>query len=771
MEFTERPDKGLLGRTMLILVLVGIVAFVGLAWRLGVIMLGQHDELEQKAIAQQTRSSTVTADRGTIYDRNGNVLAISASAYNVVFNAYYCNQYKESVHDVAKILSEKLGVDYAQIVELSAKTDSWYAVVARRVDAEVRQDLLTAFAELKNKDENGKEYTGVRCVEFEETSRRIYPYGSLASHLIGFTGTENTGLLGIENLYDKYLTGVNGSTVRLVASNGRDLLYENYENYTDATDGCDLTLTLDATIQGIAQKYLQQAIEDNQILNGGCVIVQRTKTGEILAMACANDYDLNDPFTLTEEVQAEMDSIEEEDVRTAFRKDALEAMWRNMAVSDTYEPGSVFKIITMAMALEENVVNLTENFPCSGRIPAGTIVGRNTDLWCWKHAGHGNQTLREAAMHSCNVAFTNIGLRVGPEKFYEYVEGFGLWEKTGIDLLGETATRNLWWSEEYFFGTYGKSSLAPASFGQTANVTPIQMVTAVSACVNGGYLMEPYVVASVTDGTGEIVYNHEPTVVRQVISESTSRTVADILESVVGDKGGTGGNAYVAGYHVGGKTGTTTKTVKEAETETKEYMVSFCGVAPMNDPELTVLVVLDNPSQTSGIYVSGGVMAAPTVGHIIAEALPYLGVEPDYNAEESKYLDVNVPRVLNDTLAEAQEKLQAKGFEATVVGSGETVTAQLPLPGAEVAYESRVILYTEGQPEYETVVVPSLTGLSTTAARRMLQNLGLFVETSGALPTSGNVVISRQSVPAGNEARTGSVIHVTMIDKSNLGQY
>ncbi|MGX8698781.1 MAG: penicillin-binding transpeptidase domain-containing protein, partial [bacterium] len=648
-----------------------------------------------------------------------------------------------------------------------------YYLVYRRMDEDSEnyqtlRELVTSYVGTKP---DGKEYKGLRAIQFQENSKRYYPYGDLASHLIGFTGTDNNGLNGIEALYDDYLTGVNGSTVRLTASNGRDLLYENYENYNDASDGCSLTLTLDATVQGVAEKYLRQAIEENYILNGGCVIVQRTKTGEILAMACANDYDLNSPFTLPEEVQADLDNIASDEVRSTFRRNALESMWRNMAVSDTYEPGSVFKILTMAMALEEGIVTLDENFPCGGKISAGTIVGRDTDLYCWKHAGHGDQNLRQAAMHSCNVAFANIGLRVGPQRFYQYVQAFGLWEKTGIDLLGETGTRSLWWSEEYFYGKYGKSSLAVAAFGQTANVTPIQMVTAVSACVNGGYLMEPYVVAEVRDAAGELVYSHEPTAVRQVISENTSRTVADILESVVGDPGGTGGNAYVAGYHVGGKTGTTTKTVKEAELEVKEYMVSFCGIAPANDPEITVLVVLDNPKQGTGVYTSGGVMAAPAVGRIIAEVLPYLGVEPDYNENESKYVDVTVPRVVGDTVAEAREKMREKGFTVEVVGEGGSITAQLPLAGTEIAAGSRILLYADAQPQENLVSVPNLLNLSATAARRTLELRGLFVETSGALPTSGNVVVSGQSVPAGNELSYGSIVHVTMIDKSNLGQY
>jgi stage V sporulation protein D (sporulation-specific penicillin-binding protein) len=425
----------------------------------------------------------------------------------------------------------------------------------------------------------------------------------------------------------------------------------------------------------------------------------------------------------------------------------------------------------MAMALEEGVITENSTFYCGGSMTG--IPGRTTALNCWKHAGHGTQTLKQAAQHSCNVAFVNIGLSVGADLFYDYVEAFGLWDKTGIDLSGESSTRSLWWSDSVFKDPTNKSQLAAASFGQTFNVTPIQMITAVSAAVNGGYLMEPYIVSQITDADGEIVYSKEPTVVRQVISEETSKTVASILEAVVGESEGTGKNAYVAGYRVGGKTGTTTKTAYEAETGVKEYMVSFCGIAPADDPEIAVLVVLDNPAPTSesGIYISGGVMAAPAVGRIMSEVLPYLGVEPIYTNDEEALLDVTMPKVVGSTVEEATTALENRGFTVRVVGDGETVTDQLPSANMSIASSSSVIIYAGGEKKTDEVTVPNLNGMTFDQAKRALANVGLFMDTSGALPTSSSIIVSRQSVASGEQVEYGSIISVTLVDKSSLGYY
>ncbi len=765
----QRTNKTILGRTLFLAVVCGIVAFIVLGVQLYNVMIREHDKYQEMAVRQQTRSVAVSASRGTIYDANGKTLARSATAYTVFISPYEIKLYHEKEYKknekvyndepmlIATELNRILGADIDTMLEQMKDTKSWYKTVATKISAE-----------LANEVRKFKEEQSIAGVHIEEDSKRYYPCGDLACHVIGFVGRDNFGLEGIEALYDDSLEGTNGSVVRLVAQNGTEMLFENYQNYNDAIDGNDMTLTLDATIQAIAEKYLQQAMEANYILNGGCVIVMNVKTGEILALANANSYDLNDPWGLPQETLDEIALIEDPEERSKAIGDAQRAQWRNMAVSDTYEPGSVFKIITMAIGLEEGVINENSSFPCYGKIPKGQIPGRDTDLNCWKRAGHGEQNLRQAAMHSCNVAFANIGLKIGAETYNDYVKAFGIRDKTGIDLSGEAGSQ--WWPDKDFL-SWNKSSLASASFGQTFNVTPIQMITAVSAAVNGGYLMEPYIVKEMRNANGDVIYSKEPTVVRQVISEETSALVADILESVVGDEGGTGSNAYVPGYRVGGKTGTTTKTALERQTGVREYMVSFCGIAPADDPEVAVLLVLDNPSKDSGIYIGGGQMAAPYVGKIMSEILPYLGVQPIYEEGEEALLDVTTPRFIGSGVLAAREKAKELGLSLREVGTGDTVTAQLPVAGAQIAAGSQMIVYLGEQAPQETVVVPDLTGKTVNAARNQLQNLGLYLDTSGASPAASGVKVASQAVEAGTEVPYGAVINVTLVDNSNLGFY
>ena len=765
----QRTNKTILGRTLFLAVVCGIVAFIVLGIQLYNVMIREHDKYQEMAVRQQTRSVAVSASRGTIYDANGKTLARSATAYTVFISPYEIKLYHEKEYKknekvyndepmlIATELNRILGADIDTMLEQMKDTKSWYKTVATKISAE-----------LANEVRKFKEEQSIAGVHIEEDSKRYYPCGDLACHVIGFVGRDNFGLEGIEALYDDSLEGTNGSVVRLVAQNGTEMLFENYQNYNDAIDGNDMTLTLDATIQAIAEKYLQQAMEANYILNGGCVIVMNVKTGEILALANANSYDLNDPWGLPQETLDEIALIEDPEERSKAVGDAQHAQWRNMAVSDTYEPGSVFKIITMAIGLEEGVINENSSFPCYGKIPKGQIPGRDTDLNCWKRAGHGEQNLRQAAMHSCNVAFANIGLKIGAETYNDYVKAFGIRDKTGIDLSGEAGSQ--WWPDKDFL-SWNKSSLASASFGQTFNVTPIQMITAVSAAVNGGYLMEPYIVKEMRNANGDVIYSKEPTVVRQVISEETSALVADILESVVGDEGGTGSNAYVPGYRVGGKTGTTTKTALERQTGVREYMVSFCGIAPADDPEVAVLLVLDNPSKDSGIYIGGGQMAAPYVGKIMSEILPYLGVQPIYEEGEEALLDVTTPRFIGSGVLAAREKAKELGLSLREVGTGDTVTAQLPVAGAQIAAGSQMIVYLGEQAPQETVVVPDLTGKTVNAARNQLQNLGLYLDTSGASPAASGVKVASQAVEAGTEVPYGAVINVTLVDNSNLGFY
>jgi stage V sporulation protein D (sporulation-specific penicillin-binding protein) len=752
-----RPNTMILRRTLILMTMCGVVAFAVLVWKLYQIQIVKHDYYERLAVEQQTRQSVVTASRGTIYDRNGNVLAMSASVETVFISPYEMNLYKEDKELIASKLSEILGVDRQGILAKMEDTKSWYKTVKTKIESDVAAQVRQFIKEHK-----------IKSVHLEPDSKRYYPYGTLASHVLGFVGTENKGLEGLELKYNSYLEGRNGRIIRLKNAKGTDMLFTDYEDYFDAQDGKDITLTIDSTIQFYIEKYLAQAIKDYDVQNGGACIAVRPTTGEILGLASYGNFDPNNYLVISAEKQEELSAITDEDEYSEQLRLARLEQWRNKAIADTYEPGSVFKIITLSMALEENVVNPSDTFYCGGSVP---VLGRTTPVKCWKTQGHGSQTLKQALQHSCNVAIVNIGLRVGAEKFYEYVDAFGFFDKTGVDLPGESGS--IWWPKKTFEDKKNLSQLAAASFGQTFNITPMQLIMAVSATVNGGKLMKPYIVkeiANPADGSVEVV--NQPTVLRQVISENTSRQVREILESIVGEDEGTGKNAYVPGYRIGGKTGTSEKVAQDLQNEgAKEYIVSFLGIAPMDDPQIAVLLILDNPSHKSGIYISGGNMAAPVVGNILSEVLPYLGVEPVYTEEEKAVLDVSVPKVTGRTVDEAKALLREQGLNFKVVGDGDTVTDQLPGANAAVSPGSQIIIYAGAEKPAGTVTVPNLYGKRLSEVRAQLESLGLYVRSSGALVKSDRAVVNTQSIPSGEEVAAGTVIRVTLVDPTILGFY
>ena len=763
------PNRMMLRRTLFLMSVCGIAAFLALGARLCQIQIFQHDEYEAAAIAQQVRETTVSAARGTIYDRNGAILAISAGVDTVYISPAEIERNNEDKEAIARGLAEILDADYETILKKAGNTKSWYEVVARKVEAE------TAELVRKFKAEGG--YVGIKI---ESDTKRYYPNGSLASHVIGFVGLDNTGLGGIESRYDSLLSGENGYVMRSTTAAGTDMLYQSYEDYVDAHNGDSLTLTIDAVIQSYVEKHLAQAVEDYDIQNGAAAICMEVDTGAILSMVSLGNFDLNDYQTISAEAEAEISaaaqSEEEYDELYAL---AQQQQWRNKAISDTYEPGSTFKIITLAMALEEGVVNENSSFYCGGSM---NVLGRGSPLKCWKYGGHGPQSLTQAVQHSCNVAFVNIGQLVGEEKFYEYAEGFGFIErtadtsqqltaKTGIDLGGESGS--IWWSEDVFCNPENLSQLAAASFGQTFNITPIQLITVVSACVNGGRLMQPHLVQSVEDPQGNLVSQTEPQVVRQVVSEETSASVRRILEQVVSDQTeGTGHNAYVAGYRIGGKTGTSTKTTKEISGE-KEYIVSFIGFAPADDPEVAILVLLDDPSPESGIYISGGQMAAPVVGKMMADILPYLGYEPEYTDSELAAADKAVPELTGMSITQAKSALSESGLGCRVIGEGDTVTDQLPRAGTVIAAGSEVLLYAGQNPAPTTETMPDLRGLSYEAARQRLGELGLYLTAENGVTDPAAQLVSAQSTAPGEELAHGSVVGVTLYENeaSMLGEY
>lgn len=762
------PSRQMLRRTLFLMAVFGIGAFLLLLARLYKLQIIDHEKYESMAIQQQLRSVPSSASRGVIYDTNMNTLAVSASVDNVYLSPQEIEMYGEDRALIAQGLSEILGLRYDDIYEKTGQKGSWYVTVARKLEKD-KADQIRAF----------KNQYGLRGVRLETDTKRYYPNSSLACHLIGFVGTDNYGLEGIEAKYDEALSGSPGRTVRATNAMGTELLFSQFEEYYPGEDGFDVVTTIDETIQYYVEKHLKQAVADYDIQNGAGAIAMDVNTGQILAMASLGGYDLNDFLAVSDGDMAIINAAETEEERARLLSQAQTRQWRNKALSDTYEPGSTFKIITLAMALEEGVVSLQDSFYCPGTV---NVIGRTSPIRCWKSGGHGSQNLTQAAQHSCNVAFVNIGQRVGAERFYDYCEAFGflsmtgnddenLTATTGIDLSGESGS--IWWSKNTFCSPRNLSQLAAASFGQTFTITPLQLICAVSACVNGGNLMQPYVVRQLLNPDGSVAYERQPKLVRQVISQATSQKLCQILEQVVGDKNeGTGRNAAVTGYRIGGKTGTSEKVSLEAQTGQKEYIVSFIGFAPADHPQIALLVFLDTPSNKSGVYVSGGQMAAPVVGNMLADILPYMGVEP--SLPEGAGDDASVPMLLELSLEEAKQRLADCGLDYRCIGWGETVTGQLPAAGIGIAAGSQVILYFGGaqvSPNMETV--PELSGLSYDQARDTLSRLGLFVSTRSPVNASSGQVISSQSIPAGTAANHGCIVEVTLIDENEslLGKY
>lgn len=762
----DGPNRQMLRRALFLMAVCGIAAFAILLARLYKLQIIDHEYYEGLAISQQLRQAPTSAARGNIYDRKMNPLAVSATVDNVYLSPAEIEMYGEDKELIASGLSDILGLDRDDIMEKASRTGSWYVTVARKIES----DTADKVRQFKSENE-------LRGVRLETDTKRYYPNSSLACHLIGFVGTDNYGLEGIEARYDEALAGTSGKTVRVTNAYGTDLLFSAFEEYYPGEDGYDIVTTLDSTIQYYIEKHLRQAVEDYDIQNGAGAIAMDVNTGEILAMASLNGYDLNNFLEVSYEAQQQAESAATAEESRRIISEAQVRQWRNKALSDTYEPGSTFKIITLAMALEEGKTSLSDSFYCPGTV---SVLGRTNPIRCWKSGGHGSQDLTAAVQHSCNVAFVNIGQRVGAETFYKYCEAFGFLElsedmdanltaTTGIDLAGESGS--IWWSQNTFYSPKNLSQLAAASFGQTFTITPLQLITAVSACVNGGRLMKPYVVAKMLNEDGTLAFERQPEMVRQVISERTSQTVRAILEKVVGDPNeGTGRNAAVTGYRIGGKTGTSEKVSLEAATGQKEYIVSFIGVAPADEPKIAVLIFLDTPSDKSGVYVSGGQMAAPVVGRMMADILPYLGVEPEKGEQGG---DVTMPMLLDMEPQQAAETLADCGLRYRTIGYGGIVTDQLPAAGVSLAAGTEVILYFDAQPSEELEAVPELYGMTYSQARDTLSYYGIYIKTSSVVTEPDRQTVSSQSISPGSMAEHGSVVEVGLVstDEAMLGKY
>ena len=769
-------------RTVLLMGLLGVAVFAALLFKLYDLQIVRHEELQEKAVAQQTRSAVVTASRGAIYDKNGEIMAVSATAETVCISPYDIENHKDTQDKeyVARGLARILELDESAVLEKMGKTNLQYVELKRKVEQDTADEvrrfingeidaegdpLTTVNADGKTVLLSDPTKTPARLhgIFLNADSKRYYPYGTLASQVIGFVGSENTGLYGLEAKYDGVLEGTEGLTVTAKTNTGEDMLYQ-YEQYYDAENGDSLMLTLDVSVQSCLEKGIESMVDKFGAKHGGAGIVMDVNTGGILAMASYPTFDLNDPFTIYDKnLSAQTDaalakalagltegSEEYAAARSKTVNAALGEQWRNRCISDTYEPGSTFKPITLAAALEEGLVNLSSTFNCTGSI---TVPGWPKAINCSNHAGHGLQNLMEATGHSCNPAFISMGLKIGTQKYYQYLKSFGLMEKTGVDEISETV--GMFAGEKDFNSNV--VSLASYAFGQTFTVTPLQVIRAQAATINGGYLRTPYLVEQVVDAQGAVKYQHDSTPVRQVVSEETSATVRQCLEYVVAS--GTGKNGQVVGYRVGGKTGTADKTGNPD----KEVVVSFMCFAPADDPQIIMLITMDTPSRNTGVYVSGGNMVAPTASAVMGEILPYVGVEPEYTAEEMVGADVTVPNVVGMTAEAAREKITGMGFTCRTVGEGETVTDQTPLGGAIVPNSAAIILYLGEEKPDAPCTVPNVVGMTAAQANTALTNAGLIMRVSGATAaSSGNVYALNQSAAPGAEVPAGTVVTVQL---------
>ena len=738
-ESIRRANRIIQTRSFVLMILMGVVMFVLLFFRLFDLQITRHEELQSKAVNQQTRRTVVTASRGTIYDTAGNILAISSSAETIILSPLEINNALNDTENpvtwtkdsLAAGLAEILGKDAASIRKRMDNVKSQYELIQLRADEEVAAKVRAYVEENK--------ISGVHLVA---DTKRYYPYGSLAAQVIGFVGDDNTGLYGLEAYYEEELEGQSGLVISAKDQAENDMLY-TYEQYFAAKNGSDLTLTLDTTIQYYLEKGIESMVDTFSAANGASGIVMDAKTGGILAMASYPNYDLNDFLTVSDQTLQER--IERGESTVA---DMQLLQWRNKALNDTYEPGSTFKILTLSAALEEGVVDKTTTVNCGGSV---NISGYT--IHCSNKNGHGLQTLVQSVGNSCNPAFINYGLRIGSEKFYEYMRSFGLMNTTGIDLGGEAV--GVFAADSSFT----QLDLACYAFGQNFTVTPLALIAAQAACVNGGYLHTPYLVERITDSDGNVTYRHDDTPVRQVISEQTSATVRECLEYVVAS--GTGKNGQVAGYRIGGKTGTADKG------QTGDVVVSFLCFAPADDPQVIMLITMDTPSRATGTYVSGGNMVAPTASTVMAEILPYLGVEPSYSAEELLGMDTTVPNVIGMSVEEAKAKLKDRALSYKIVGDGETITDQTPAGGAIIPGKSSVILYVGEEKSTDKCVVPHLIGKTPSEANTTATAAGLLIRFSGTTGSeSSSVRVLSQSIDEGTEVEAGTVITVQLGDTS-----
>ena len=790
-----KNNRSLFRRTIFLMAVLGVGIFLPLVYRLYQLQIVEQEDWERRAATQQTRSISVPANRGTIYDREGRAMAMSATVYKLILSprgvvgSIDKEKYKDKEKNLDETAYEKALYDLREtivdgIVDLFGYDEErlWTRIERTSSGYEV------LYYELEEEDaEKARQFISENrlsgALQLTPSSKRYYPFSSIGSHVLGYMGqTESSGENmvgkdGIEALYEGALSGELGRVVTSKNGWGQEMI-SGYEMYFDAQNGYDVHLTIDERIQAMLEQTLAEGIETYDVQAGAFGLAIDPQTGAVLAMASSPDFDPNNwGVLLSEALQEQVEQVKTEegdDAADAAWKEAWNKQMRNRVLKETYEPGSVFKPITVAIGLEEGVISLDSTYNCNG---SKKFPGVEKPINCHKKGGHGQQNLTKAVGNSCNVALMNIAEEIGPEITWKYWQDFGLMEKTGIDLSGEE--KGIFWTEEHFKSINASLELATSSFGQRFKVTPLEMITAFAAVINGGHLLQPYVVQSITDGDGNTTFYHETVEVRQVISESTSEKMRGILESVVAND--SGHNASQIGYRIGGKTGTSELLDRKNEPGyNKDVMCSFMGFAPADDPRVLVLVVYDTPKRSGvgssytagGTYISGGNIAAPMAGALIANILDYMGIEKQYSADELAGAAAPMPYVVGSELTVAKGAVQSAGFECRTVGTGNVVTHQVPAAGVSIPGGSNVILYLGEEAPADQVATPDLEGLSPAAAKTKLEEQGLFMQATGVVDyTDSSVVMAAQSVDAGTMVTPGTVIEVRFVSDIEYGDH
>lgn len=719
-------------KRILIMAVVIIFLMTTTVARVFYLTIVRGEELSEKAETQQLKDTEITAMRGTIYDSNGNVLAQSASVWNVFIDPLNIKDKQRDL--IVDEFANLFGYDADEKKEFYDKTthQNHYELVEKKVENNIKEKL----SKFVSKNELGG------CIGTEQTTKRYYPYGTLASSVIGFTGADDQGLSGIEAYYDEQLTGTNGRIITAKDAKSNNIA-NDYETSIAATDGDSIVLTINQTIQYYLEKGLRETMNEYQA-KGAYGVVMNCNTGAVLAMSSLPDYDCNEPYKLTYSKDKKViKKLSDKTAKQEAESAAVQNQWRNFTVSDTYVPGSVFKTFVASAALEENVVNLNTTYNCTGSIQVDKYK-----MKCHYHPGHGTQTLTQGLENSCNPFFITIGQKLGVHNYFKYFDAFGFTQKTNIDLPGEASP------QYYKEDQYGIVELSSASFGQTNSLTPIQVCTGLCAIANGGKLLQPYLVSSIVDANGKTVKKTETKEIRQVISAETSEKVRKMMKSVVDN--GTGKNGYVAGYSVGGKTGTSTKLGESKNGEGDKYIVSFGAIAPSDDPEIAMLIIVDEPNQDLG----GGALCAPIAAQVTQEAMNVLGIEPKYNDSEMKDLSKQTPNVVGKSLDEAKKTLEENNLNYVVVGDDSTVTRQCPSGADTIPNGGTVYLYTDDS-EKQTVNVPNFNGLTVNEAKDLASSSNLNIQIAGNSMSSGTVVAYRQSEETQAKVEKGTVVTVT----------